>query len=153
MGVLEHGESSAPLSYGSSVNSPQMGVLSLACAYITMNPRFRTPTYRPFRAVMFILLGASGVIPVIHGLKLYSYAQLDERMGLSWMLLQGVLYVVGATIYAARVPERWAPGRFDLVGASHQIFHVFVLVAAATQFRGLVAAFDFLHEKGGIRMC
>lgn len=31
------------------------------------------------------------------------------------------LYAAGFGVYAAHVPERWAPGRFDLVGHSHQV--------------------------------
>ena len=30
----------------------------------------------------------------------------------------------GAAIYAMRIPERWYPGKFDLVLHSHQLFHV-----------------------------
>ncbi|GFH23238.1 uncharacterized protein HaLaN_20824 [Haematococcus lacustris] len=29
----------------------------------------------------------------------------------------------GAGIYAARIPERWFPGKFDILLHSHQIFH------------------------------
>ncbi|KAI5788455.1 hemolysin-III related-domain-containing protein [Geopyxis carbonaria] len=124
-------------------------VLSLLCAAVTVNPKFRTPKWRPFRAGMFVALGGSAVVPVLHGVVgLYGAVALDQRMGLRWVVAQGLLYVVGAAIYAARVPERWAPGRFDLVGASHQIFHVCVLLAAAAQLRGLVVAFDFAKSMG-----
>lgn len=27
----------------------------------------------------------------------------------------GLLYILGAVLYALRVPERWYPGKFDLV--------------------------------------
>ena len=37
------------------------------------------------------------------------------------------------------------PGTFDIWGSSHQIFHVLVLLAAATHFFGLVKAFDYEH--------
>lgn len=37
--------------------------------------------------------------------------------------LMGATYLLGAAIYAKRVPERWFPGRFDVLLASHQIFH------------------------------
>ena len=36
--------------------------------------------------------------------------------------------VVAARAYALHLPERWAPGRFDHVGNSHQIMHVLVVV-------------------------
>lgn len=49
---------------------------------------------------MFVGLGVSGVVPVVHGLTVYGFEELDRRMGLSWVLLQGVLYISGAFIYA-----------------------------------------------------
>lgn len=41
------------------------------------------------------------------------------------------------------MPERFAPGRFDYVGASHQIFHCFILAAALAHFVCLRRAHDF----------
>lgn len=68
-------------------------------------------------------------------------------MGLFYLILQGLLYIVGAMIYALRIPERFAPGKFDKFGSSHQIFHVFVLAAASTHFIGLCIAYEHLHER------
>ncbi|GFP97187.1 heptahelical transmembrane protein 2 [Phtheirospermum japonicum] len=42
----------------------------------------------------------------------------------------GALYGVGVVFYVTRIPERWRPGAFDVVGHSHKIFHVFVVAAA-----------------------
>lgn len=61
---------------------------------------FRTPAWRPYRAMMFVGLGVSGVVPVVHGLTIYGFRELDERMGLRWILLEGFLYILGAVIYA-----------------------------------------------------
>lgn len=38
---------------------------------------------------------------------------------------------------AERLPERLHPGRYDLFGTSHQIFHVFVLIGAGCQYAAL----------------
>ncbi|KAA8914286.1 hemolysin-III related-domain-containing protein [Sphaerosporella brunnea] len=126
-----------------------MCIFGSACAVVTFNPVFRTPKYRPFRAAMFVALGGAGVVPVLHGLYLFGAAALKERVGLSWVLLEAALYVTGATIYAARVPEKFWPGRFDLVGASHQMFHSFVVAAALMHLKGLMVAFDGVHSRGG----
>ena len=67
------------------------------------------------------------------------------QIGLDWVLLQGFLYILGATIYAERVPERLRPGQFDILGSSHQIFHVLVVLAALAHLKGLLKAFDFRH--------
>lgn len=50
--------------------------------------------------------------------------------------------------YQARWPERSFPGSFDIWGSSHQIFHMFVLLAAATHFYGMAKAFDSHHVLG-----
>lgn len=100
---------------------------------------------------MFVGLGVSGVVPVVHGINIHGFQKLDERMGLSWVLAEGALYIVGAIIYAIRWPERLFPTRFDIWGSSHQIFHVLILMAAATHLIGMVKAFDFHHGVLGPR--
>jgi adiponectin receptor len=96
---------------------------------------------------MFVMMGLSAVVPVIHGLKLYGLEQMRKTIGLDWVVLQGVLYILGAGIYAARVPEKWNPGRFDIWGSSHQIFHVLVVLAAASHLVGLIKGFDYEHSQ------
>ena len=49
---------------------------------------------------MFVAMGLSAVVPVIHGLSMYGVAQMNRRIGLPWLLLQGILYIVGASFYA-----------------------------------------------------
>ncbi|KFY08870.1 hypothetical protein V492_05839 [Pseudogymnoascus sp. VKM F-4246] len=46
-----------------------------------------------------------------------------------------VLVYPGGSV--AKVPERFAPGRFDVWGSSHQIFHVCVLLGAASHLTGV----------------
>ncbi|KAI4729535.1 HlyIII-domain-containing protein [Aureobasidium sp. EXF-10728] len=121
-------------------------LIGIGCATVSIMPSFRTPKWRPFRASMFVAMGASAVIPVLHGISLFGIAQLERQIGLSWLVLQGILYISGAAIYAARFPERLKPGSFDIWGSSHQIFHVLVLLAAASHFVGLVKAFDYEHS-------
>ncbi|KAF7509939.1 hypothetical protein GJ744_007253 [Endocarpon pusillum] len=125
--------------------------LGAGCTSISVMSRFRTPTWRPFRAGMFVLMGLSAVFPVLHGLRLYGASQMKKQIGLSWLVLQGGLYILGAAIYAARVPEKWSPGRYDILGNSHQIFHVLVVLAAVSHLTGLLKAFDYRHGlPGGI---
>ncbi|KAK8920188.1 uncharacterized protein G6M90_00g069570 [Metarhizium brunneum] len=122
--------------------------LGIGCAVVSWVERFRTPKWRIYRASMFIGLGLSGVVPVVHGMSVYGYAGLEERMSISWVIAQGAMYIFGAVLYAARWPERSFPGSFDIWGSSHQIFHVFVLLAAATHFYGMAKAFDAHHGNG-----
>ncbi|KAK4100923.1 HlyIII-domain-containing protein [Parathielavia hyrcaniae] len=121
-------------------------LLGLGCVVVSWFEHFRTPAWRPYRALMYVALGLSGVVPILHALTSRGYRELDERMGLSWVILQGALYIFGALVYAVRFPERRYPGKFDIWGSSHQIFHVFVLLAAATHLYGMTRAFDFHHS-------
>ena len=53
---------------------------------------------------MFIGLGLSAVVPIIHGLFLYGFERLDQGMGLTESILEGVMYITGAVIYAVGTP-------------------------------------------------
>lgn len=103
---------------------------------------------------MFVLMGLSAVVPMLHGVKIYGLEQMRKTASLNWVVFQGALYIIGAGFYAARFPERLSPGRFDIWGSSHQIFHVFVVLAAASHLFGLVKAFDYEHSRrnGEVRL-
>jgi adiponectin receptor len=92
-------------------------------------------------------MGLSAVIPVIHGISMYGWSHLSNTMSLPYVITQGALYIFGAGLYAARFPECKWPGRFDIWGSSHQIFHVCVLVACAVHLFGLLGAFDWKHGR------
>ncbi|PWW74687.1 HlyIII-domain-containing protein [Tuber magnatum] len=124
-----------------------ISLLGVGCAAVSVMPRFRTSAWRPFRAGLFVSMGLSSVLPVLHGVRIYGARGMDERMGVRWLLMEGLLYISGAGIYAARVPERFAPGRFDLLGASHQLFHCLVVAATGSHLVGLVKGFDYLHGR------
>ncbi|KAI5462823.1 mPR-like GPCR protein [Mariannaea sp. PMI_226] len=124
-------------------------LLGVGCTIVSWVERFRTPAWRPYRAGIFIALGLSGVVPVIHGALIYGIQDLEDRMSLSWVILHGAMYILGAVLYAARWPERSAPGSFDIWGSSHQIFHMFVVMAAMTHFYGMAKAFDYHHTVMG----
>ncbi|KAI2614437.1 HlyIII-domain-containing protein [Hypoxylon fragiforme] len=119
--------------------------LGLGCGVVSWVEQFRTPRWRPYRAAMFVGLGVSGIVPVCHGLSIYGYEILEQRMGLNWVLFQGFLYILGAFLYAVRWPERSFPKTFDIWGSSHQIFHVLILFAAGCHLVGMSKAFDYHH--------
>ena len=145
--------------------------VGFGCTFLSVTPKFRTPLWRRYRAGMFVAMGLSALFPVLHGLKLYGIQQMNKKIGLSWIVFQALLYILGAGIYAvclaikylfvsvkqianngyqARVPERVHPGRFDVWGSSHQIFHVLVILAAMAHLVGLLKAF---HHARSFSTC
>jgi adiponectin receptor len=49
---------------------------------------------------MFVGLGLSSVIPIIHALRIYGYQGLEDRISVSWVAAQGGFYIFGAALYA-----------------------------------------------------
>eukprot|EP00475_Leptophrys_vorax_P006773 TRINITY_DN14232_c0_g1_i1.p1 TRINITY_DN14232_c0_g1~~TRINITY_DN14232_c0_g1_i1.p1 ORF type:complete len:333 (+),score=2.52 TRINITY_DN14232_c0_g1_i1:85-999(+) len=108
-----------------------MGLLTVA---VSLLPVFQTTKYRTFRASLFFGMGASGLLPCMHKLLLHYNDPLAVTTT-CYELLMGALYGLGALFYATRIPERWLPGRFDIAGHSHQIFHVLVIAGAYVHYR------------------
>jgi adiponectin receptor len=108
-------------------------LLGLATILFSSLPMFRTPEFRPIRALLFVCMGASGVVPGVHKLLLFK----EDPAAVSTVLYElamGGFYFVGALLYATRIPERLKPGYFDIVGHSHQIFHILVVAGAYTHY-------------------
>ena len=78
----------------------QITTIGAATIVVVLLPQFRTPAWRPFRAAMFVAMGLSAVFPVLHGVEMFGVAQLERQIGLSWLVTQGLLYILGAGIYA-----------------------------------------------------
>jgi channel protein (hemolysin III family) len=119
--------------------------LGAAATYTVLSKKFTSPAYRPIRTSVFLALGLSAIFPVAHIVAMYGYQIASRTMGLNFLIAGGALYVVGACLYMARVPERFSPGTFDYVGASHQIFHVLILLAAFCHYICLRRAHVFWH--------
>jgi len=119
-----------------------LGALTL---FVCVPAKFQGPEFRPVRAVVFSALGLSGVIPGIHAFTRFGVEHMLDAMSVGWFAAMGALYLLGALIYGARVPERWFPGKFDLWCHSHQIFHCFVFIAAWSHYIGVMRGFRFWH--------
>mmetsp|Transcript_15628 Transcript_15628/g.33736 ORF Transcript_15628/g.33736 Transcript_15628/m.33736 type:complete len:514 (+) Transcript_15628:115-1656(+) len=53
------------------------------------------------------------------------------------------LYAVGFVVFGLKVPERWMPGKVNVVGHSHQIWHVAVTAACVLWLVALLQFYDF----------
>ncbi|CAF9923806.1 hypothetical protein IMSHALPRED_006022 [Imshaugia aleurites] len=127
-----------------------VSILATICIVATLHPRFRHPTIRPYRAAMYAGLGLSAVVFVVHGILLHGWTAQNRRMSVDWMGLMALFNLTGAVIYAARVPEKWRPLKYDIYGSSHQVLHVAVVLAGLAHMFGLFRAFDHLHTHGSV---
>ncbi|XP_020530836.1 heptahelical transmembrane protein ADIPOR3 isoform X2 [Amborella trichopoda] len=113
-------------------------LLGVATVIFSLLPVFQNPEFRTIRAWLFFGMGVSGVAPILH--KLVVYGDQPEAIHTTgYEILMGIFYGLGALVYATRIPERWMPGKFDIAGHSHQLFHVLVVAGAYTHYHaGLV---------------
>ena len=123
-----------------------VSLLAAACIITTFNARFRHPSLRPYRALMYAGLGFSALGFVTHGLYLYGFKVQKQRMSLDWMGYMAILNLIGAATYSLRLPEKAHPRRFDIVGCSHQILHCMVILAALAHMFGLFRPFGHTHD-------
>lgn len=113
-------------------------VLGIATILVSLLPVFQNPEFRTIRASLFFGMGLSGAAPILHKLYLF-WGQPEVFHTTGYEILMGVLYGIGALVYATRIPERWMPGKFDIAGHSHQLFHILVVAGAYVHYRaGLV---------------
>lgn len=99
--------------------------LGIGGVILPWHPTFNRADMNWARVAFYVALGATGFAPVI---------QLNLSRGPEWSyyfyapVMKSVsVYLVGALIYAAQIPERWCPGWFDYIGGSHNIWHLAVL--------------------------
>lgn len=116
------------------------------CTVVSLKDKFRAPHWRAKRAAMFVLFGLSAVLPLAYGLITYGYDKTTKKIGLNWVLLEGVFYILGATLYGLRIPEKHSPGKFDYFFNSHQIFHVLVVAGACAHYIGLIKSYQHVHK-------
>ncbi|KAI1437386.1 mPR-like GPCR protein [Xylaria sp. CBS 124048] len=122
------------------------GLLAVVSIVIMTTPYFQGPRWRTFRLIVFVVTGLSGLAPIVHGIHMFGFEQMVRQSGLPYYIAEGGIFMIGAGVYAARFPERVKPGIFDIVGSSHQIFHVLVVIATLVHLIGVLEAFDYNYH-------
>lgn len=112
-------------------------ILGLGCIVVSLWDKFSQPQFRPLRAGLFMGLGLSAVIPCGHYFVVKGIWSAFYEASMGWLLLMAALYISGALFYAFRIPERFFPGKCDILFQSHQIFHLLVVAAAFVHYHGV----------------
>ncbi|KAJ5806781.1 hypothetical protein N7474_010373 [Penicillium riverlandense] len=124
-----------------------IGILGLLTGLVVVHPRLQSKEWRILRLSTFVATGLSAFAPITHASSLFPYEQLDQQAGLRYYYLEGLVLIIGVLFYATNFPESWKPEYFDIWGASHQIFHVLVFMAAVLHFYGILVAFQWNYEN------
>ncbi|XP_067855799.1 adiponectin receptor protein 2-like [Heptranchias perlo] len=124
-------------------------VLGITAIIVSQWDYFATPQYRGVRAGVFVGLGLSGVVPTLHFMISEGFFRAATIGQIGWLFLMAALYITGAALYAARIPERFFPGKCDIWFHSHQLFHILVVAGAFVHFHGVSNLQEFRHGLGG----
>uniref|UniRef100_A0A8C2P3H7 Adiponectin receptor protein 2 n=1 Tax=Capra hircus TaxID=9925 RepID=A0A8C2P3H7_CAPHI len=119
-----------------------LGALPLSSPTLPLSPR-------GVRCRVFLGLGLSGIIPALHYVISEGFLKAATIGQIGWLLLMAGLYITGAALYAARIPERFFPGKCDIWFHSHQLFHIFVVAGAFVHFHGVSNLQEFRFMVGG----
>jgi len=124
-------------------------LLGIGGVILPWNPRFNGSDMAWLRVGFFVALGATGFLPMA---QLYVTHGADFVYDFYSPIAESILvYLLGACVYASKVPERWYPGMFDYIGGSHNLWHVAVLGGILFHYTAMQQFFSnaFARAEGG----
>lgn len=119
-----------PSAYCSHQNltASQTSLSAIFCVSLILTPRFGSPRFRTWRAVLYTTFGLSSATFVVHGLVLHGWEVQQNRMSLVRMGGMATMNLFGAMVYAARVkchlPDSSSPSDASLDSRTMGALHV-----------------------------
>jgi adiponectin receptor len=102
-------------------------ILGIFGVVMPWHPYFNRADMAWLRVGFFVGLGATGFLPIFQIIYTRGPEWALEFYAKTNLLKSLAVYVLGACVYASKVPERWFPGCFDYFGNAHNLWHVAVL--------------------------
>lgn len=97
-------------------------ILGIMALIVSLWDKFAEPTFRPLRAIVFVCMGLSSIVPAAHMLITDGLRYMFQYASLHWLLLMGFFYLTGAALYATRFPERFFPGKCDYIVSLYTVY-------------------------------
>ncbi|CCK72579.1 hemolysin III family protein KNAG_0K02160 [Huiozyma naganishii CBS 8797] len=121
--------------------------LGVACSGVVLfNKQFNSSSFKLVRAAFFIAFAFNGLIPMATGFVKFGIPGVLDRISLKYVWFEAVFYIAGAMLYGFRVPEIWIPGKVDLWGNSHQMFHVMVVFGSLCHLKAVLESYSLMHR-------
>lgn len=122
-------------------------IMGIFTVVTLLSPSLSTGKFRSFRALLFVSMGLFGIVPAIHS-AVVNWGNPRRNITLAYEAAMALFYLTGTGFYVSRVPERWLPGRFDLAGHSHQLFHVLVVFGALAHYCATLVLLEWRQNFG-----
>ena len=121
-----------------------MGAFNILCLIALTSSKLTSNEYKNIKVCCFLSQCFLFVIPMVHRLLLYENNEYDKVIR-SQMVYFGVAFIVFALciiFYLGLIPERFVKGKSDIVGHSHQIFHILSVLGSVIMFIGIKQIMD-----------
>lgn len=114
---------------------------------ISVREQFTKPEFHKIKGILFLSFGISAGLPIIHSMIFDVNGFNSDDFSFFYWFLGGFCYIFGAILYIIRVPERWFPGKFCIIGNSHQIFHIFVLFGVFSHYYACLNTYQYRYNN------
>ncbi|KAI8632168.1 HlyIII-domain-containing protein [Xylariaceae sp. FL1651] len=122
-------------------------VLGIAGTVLPWHPTFNGQEMAWLRVGFFVGLGATGFMPIFQIVLTRGPAWAYQFYTDSNLMKSLLVYVLGACVYASKVPERWFPGAFDFFGNAHNLWHLAVLGGIIYHYIAMLQFFSGAFER------
>ncbi|KAI7884192.1 HlyIII-domain-containing protein [Lichtheimia hyalospora FSU 10163] len=122
------------------------GTLAVAGIFIPFMEWFDRVEMRWLRITFFIAMAASGIVPLGH-----LYINYGARTLFDWLspVTKSLsCYILGVVVYGNQWPEAFWPGKFDHIGHSHQLWHLFVCGGIWFHYVAAISFYGQRHDFG-----
>ncbi|KAJ8901949.1 hypothetical protein NDN08_004151 [Rhodosorus marinus] len=89
-----------------------------------------------YRVQVMLFTAKLGIVPAVHFIIVHDDGKLINAF-IYGFLKMAAMYTFGIVIYGTQLPERLFPGKVNIVGHSHQWWHVCVFLASASWAQSL----------------
>ena len=122
-----------------------VSALSALVVYCSSKPWFMDNGAAQIRGMLFSALGLCGSMPLLNAVW-YHWEKEGVWDALHTELIMGACYLSGVACYMSKWPEVWFPGKFDLFGSSHQLFHLGVFFGAFFHLKAAYQIFEWRYS-------
>ncbi|TWW66508.1 Progestin and adipoQ receptor family member 3 [Takifugu flavidus] len=121
-------------------------ILAVFCAQV--HPRYLSNDWRRIRMSLFCCVAGISVIPACHWVWLNGGMSSDVvQLFLPRVIVMYLIAGAAFLFYVTKIPERYFPGQLNYLGASHQVWHVLVVVMFYWWHQTAVHIMHFRHSR------
>ncbi|XP_074546992.1 progestin and adipoQ receptor family member 3b [Halichoeres trimaculatus] len=121
-------------------------ILAVFCAQV--HPRYLSNDWRRIRMTIFCCVAGISVIPACHWVWLNGGLSTDVvQLFLPRVIVMYLIAGSAFLFYVTKIPERYFPGQLNYLGASHQVWHILVVLMFYWWHQTAVHIMRFRHSQ------